>query len=269
MVAHIEHATRCALCKRSLLVGEQARTFTDPRTRGVHTVCPLCTSRAVRVGWEMVGEFEARRPIPVQVDNVVDHERLVMRLQTDLRRLESNVDGTRSELDEARSSAAQLQQRVDALLEELAEARRRGTLLEGEVEARDQSLRDAERRLEEAQESQDLLLRARRREADAAYMCGIAAEVFNRSPHLATVIKASEGRGEPVVRIGVDGSGLPRPVRVVFAWQDASRAYRVTCDLVARLFDIEDLALGGVQPGVPAFEPNAVLRDGRLVLLQT
>jgi hypothetical protein len=267
MVTHIEHATRCALCKRSLLVGEQARTFTDPRTRGVHTVCPLCTTRAARAGWEMVGESEARRPIPVQVDNVVDHERLVMRLQTDLRRLESNVDGTRSELDEARASHAAQQQRIDGLLAELSEARRHATLLEGEIEARDQRLRESDRRLEEAQASQDLLLRARRREADAAYMCGIAAEVFNRSPHLGTVLAARDGRGEPKVRIGVDGSGLPRPVRIVFAWPEASRSYRVTCDLVARLFDVEDLALGGVQAGVPAFEPNAALRDDRLQLL--
>jgi hypothetical protein len=267
MATHTEHATRCALCKRSLLVGEQARTFTDPRTRGVHTVCPLCTGRATRAGWEMVGEFDARRPIPVQVDNVVDHERLVMRLQSDLRRLESHVDGTKGELDEARASHDQLQQRIDGLLDELSEARRRAALLESEVEAREQKLRDSDRRLEEAQASQDLLLRARRREADAAYMCGIAAEVFNRSEHLRTVLAASEGRGEPKVRIGVDGSSLPRPVRIVFAWPEASRTYRVTCDLVARLFDVEDLALGGVQPGVPAFEPNAVLRSDRLELL--
>jgi hypothetical protein len=267
LATHIEHATRCALCKRSLLVGEQARTYTDPRTRGVHTVCPLCIGRAARVGWEMVGEHEARQPIPVQVDNVVDHERLVMRLQSDLRRLESNVDGTRTELDDARTTQAQLQQRIEGLLGELQEARRRATLLESEIEARDQKLRDTQRRLEEAQASQDLLLRARRREADAAYMCGIAAEVFNRSPHLGAVLAARDGRGEPKIRIGVDGSGLPRPVRIVFAWPDASRTYRVTCDLVARLFDVEDLALGGVQPGVAPFEPNATLRNGRLELL--
>lgn len=197
---------------------------------------------------------------------MVDHERLVMRLQSDLRRLESSVDGTRGELDEARASHTQLQQRIEGLVDELAEARRRAALLEGEVEDRDQRLAEAALRLEEAQASQDLLLRARRREADPAYICGIAAEVFNRSPHLATVLAAGEARGEPAVRIGVDGSGLPRPVRIVFAWPDASRAYRVTCDLVARLFDVEDLAVGGVQPGVPAFEPNALLRDGRLRL---
>ena len=42
-----------------------------------------------------------------------------------------------------------------------------------------------------------MLLRARRREADPTYLCGIAAEIFNRSPHHAEVSSSRRGRATP------------------------------------------------------------------------
>ena len=112
-----------------------------------------------------------------------------------------------------------------------------------------------------------MLLRARRREADPNYMCGIAAEIFNRSPHLRTVLELVDEHGMPQIRLGVEGSTLPRAIRVTFAWAGGSCSYRVTCDLVARLFDVEDLARGtGLQAPVQPFRPNARLEDERLVV---
>ena len=64
-----------------------------------------------------------------------------------------------------------------------------------------------------------MLLRARRREADPTYMCGIAAEIFNRSPHMRTVLGLIEEHGPPTIRLGVEGlhtaARHPRHVRVV------------------------------------------------------
>ena len=112
-----------------------------------------------------------------------------------------------------------------------------------------------------------MLLRARRREADPSYMRGIAAEIFNRSQHMHTVLGLIEEHGAPSIRLGVEGCTLPRAIRVTFAWSGGSGSYRVTCDLVARLFDVEDLARGtGLQAPVPQFRSNARLDDGRLVV---
>ncbi len=76
-----------------------------------------------------------------------------------------------------------------------------------------------------------------------------------------------EEHGTPSIRLGVEGCTLPRAIRVTFAWSGGSCSFRVTCDLVARLFDVEDLARGtGLQAPLPSFRPNARLDDGRLVV---
>jgi hypothetical protein len=266
MATQAEHGTRCAVCRRSLLVGESARTYQDPRSRGIQTVCILCTGRADKIGWQLVGEGESRRPIPVRSDNEVDHERLVGRLQTDLQKLEREVGGTQEALAGERSSREELERRLVDLQDQLAAARAETAALQVVIDESDRVVADAERRARESLEAQEMLLRARRREADPAYVCGIAVEVFNRSAHLGAVLAAATDAGTtPRVRVGVEGIMLPRTIRLIFAWPDSARSFRVTCDLVARIFEVEDVA-HGAGPAVPAFEPNATLEDDRLVL---
>ena len=104
--------------------------------------------------------------------------------------------------------------------------------------------------------------------AAAAARLGIAAEVFNRSPHRQEVANLVARMGEPTVRIAAEGITLPRPVRVIFGWQQGWRSYRVTCDLVARLFDCEPVAgalNGKLEPPLGPLRGNAHLVDGRLV----
>jgi hypothetical protein len=264
---HTEHGTRCAVCRRNLLVGESARTYQDQRNRSVLTVCPLCIAKADRAGWQMLGERAARRPLPVNVDNVDDHERLVVRLQSDLERLEHDLGGSQIELRDERATREQLETELAGVREQLAEARRAAGTVDQRLAEKDRLIADAERRAAESMEAQEMLLRARRREADPNYMCGIAAEIFNRSPHLRTVLSQCEEHGTPETRLGVEGSTLPRAIRVTFAWPNGSCSYRITCDLVARLFDVEDLARGtGLQAPVAPFRPNARLEDDRLVV---
>ena len=268
MATAVEHGTRCSVCRRSLLVGEAARTYQDPRSRSIHSVCPLCTARADRVGWQLIGEGEARKPLSVRSDNEVDHERLVRRLQNELERLERDLGGKVSELEGERVGREQLERRIEQLLADLDVARAHSAALEGRLDEKDQALANAERLASESQAAQEMLLRARRREADPAYICGIAVEVFNRSAQREAVAATVAAHGTPTVRIGIDGVHLPRSARVVFAWPGGSRSYRVKCDLVARIFDVEDLAHGaGLQPVVAPFAPNVALADGKLELL--
>lgn len=267
MAIQAEHGTRCAVCRRNLLVGESARTYQDARNRSVLTVCPLCTAKADRAGWQLLGERAARRPLPVNVDNVVDHERLVVRLQSDLERLERDLGGSQIELRDERVTREQLETELAGLRGELDEARRVAGTVDERLAEKDRLIADAERRAAESLEAQEILLRARRREADPAYICGIAAEIFNRSPHMRTVLAHVEEHGSPAIRMGVEGCTLPRAVRLTFAWQGGSCSYRVTCDLVARLFDVEDIARGtGLQAPVQSFRSNARLDDARLVV---
>ncbi len=268
MATHTEHGTRCALCRRNLLVGEAARTYQDARNRGVQTVCPLCTERAERSGWTLVGERAARRPLPVDVDNRIDHERLVVRLQSDLARLERDLGGSLVELKDERSQRERLEVDLEAVRTELAAARAELATVATRIAEKDALITDAERRATESLEAQSMLLKARRREADPFYLCGIGAEVFSRSAHLAELHALAAEHGTPDIHVAVEGSTLPRIVRVSCAWPAGSRSYRVRCDLVARLFDVEDIGHGpGLQAPLAAFTPNARLEADRVVVL--
>jgi archaellum component FlaC len=224
-------------------------------------------ARADKTGWQLIGEREARSPVQVRGDNEVDHGRVVGRLQMELERLEKDMGGTRDALQGERASREELETKITRLLGDLEEARRESAALSARLSETDRAIADSERRARESLEAQEMLLKARRREADAAYVCGIAAEVFNRSPQLAEIAEESAQRGAPTVRLGVDGIALPRVVRIIFAWDGASRSFRITCDLVARIFDVADASFGsGMGPSVPAFEPNARFEDGRVVV---
>ena len=104
-------------------MGESARTYQDARNKSVLTVCPLCIAKADRSGWQLLGERSARRPLPVNVDNEVDHERLVVRLQSDLERLEHDLGGSQIELRDERATREQLEAELAELRAALAEAR--------------------------------------------------------------------------------------------------------------------------------------------------
>src|SRR4051812_43823517 len=146
---HTEIGTRCAVCRRNLLVGESARTYQDARNRSVLTVCPLCVAKAERAGWQLLGERAARRPLPVNVDNVVDHERLVVRLQTDLEGLEPALGGSQLELGDERASREQLGRERGELGEQLGGARRAAGTVDQRLAEKDRLIADAERRAAE------------------------------------------------------------------------------------------------------------------------
>jgi hypothetical protein len=264
-----DNATRCSICRRTLLVGEQAHVYQDGRTRSIQPVCKLCTPRAHRAGWEPLGEQQVHRTTRLRTSPAVvgkgQPERLVRRLHLQMERLQHELRETQGEDAPAEAGAAASDARVEELVRQLDEARDAATRLQAQMATRDARIGQLERELEEAQAAQATLLRARRREADPAYLCGIAAEVFNRSPEAAGVARLAAEHGSPLVRLEADGIGLPRAVLLTFAWGDHRAAFRVSCDLVGRLFDVEiSHGAGRVDRSGLPFQPNARLVDGRV-----
>ncbi len=236
--------TRCEICNRTLLVGETVSAYLDPRSGQVRTVCPLCLARAELNGWDLVDDVEGHRPSIVGSDQGVDGNRLASRLKLDVERLERELQATRRQIEVAEADVGRRGEREAQLLAELHEALDRVREIESAEEGIRLRLGELERRLDQSQQAQRMLLKARRREADAAYLCGIAASAFNRSPAREKALSLAAELGDPVVQLGVDGIGLPRAVLLTLAWPKGARRYRIRCDLVTRQIDVEDLGSG-------------------------
>lgn len=259
-----EGDVHCAICRRSLLTGERPLLYRDPKSGAEGVVCPLCASRAENNGWALVEEI-----LPSVSPEGDDPDRTVRRLEAQVRQLRGELDRTQGTLEGEQESVSERQGEIAALADRLADAEGETAAARAAAAALEARLAALEGELEASRAAQAAILRARRREADPAYLAGVAAEVFNRSPQAATIGLLVGLHGVPVVRIDVMGVALPRPVRVVFAWPEGGRDYRVDVDLVARRFDLVDLVPGGDGRLVPREAPllgNAEWRDGRILV---
>ena len=151
----------------------------------------------------------------------------MQRLQADLERMQRELAGATGLLTSARSDTAAELARGTALEQAVKERDEHIVGLQQGIANRDARIDELEAQLREALDEHEALRKARRREADAAYLSGIAAEVFNRSPHRQEVANLTARMGEPTVRIAAEGITLPRPVRVIFGWPQGWRSYRV------------------------------------------
>jgi hypothetical protein len=270
MALAVQDTDRCAVCRRHFLQGEAIRLYREPSSRDLARVCPLCTQQATKRGWEL-SEATRAHPLeihgdPARAEAARTRDRLVERLQDQVDDSHREASSLRRALEDAESRAAELEaarNRVRALertVRERDERQRRSdqeagragseverltaALAQAEMRARqlertERRLRDVEAELAEAREEAARILRARAREADERSLRALAAEAFNRSPHAADVRGLAELRGEPSARLGVEGTAVPRTVRVTFSWTDAWREYRVLADLVERSVVVE------------------------------
>lgn len=255
---------QCALCRRSLLTGERPLLFREPKSGGDVLVCPLCAARAEQNGWALIEE-----QLPTVSAEGDDPERTVRRLEAQVRQLRGELDQTRGSLEGVQESSTERQVEIDTLAERLADAEAETAAARAAAAALDARIAALGGELEASRSAQAAILRARRREADPVYLAGVAAEVFNRSPQAATIGLLVGLHGVPTVRLDVAGVGLPRPVRIAFAWPEGGRDYRVDVDLVARRFDLVDLVPGGDGRLVPRDAPllgNAEWCDGRILV---
>jgi hypothetical protein len=253
----------CGICRRSLLTGERPLIYLEPRSGGMVDVCPLCEERAERNGWQRQDVEPA--PVPATGD---DPARTVRLLEAQVNTLQNRLETTAETLADTRDSTSAQETELAALAARLADAEAEGAAARAALADAERRLAQSRHELDEARAAQQAIMRARRREADPVYLAGIAAEVFNRAPQCATIGLLTGLHGAPAVAIDVVGMGLPRGVRIRFAWPQGGREYRVDIDLVARRFDLVDLVPGGDGRLVPldgAFAANADWVEGRVV----
>ena len=254
---------QCGLCRRNLLTGERPHAYLDPKAGQRVVVCSLCADRAERNGWQLLDAE------PVQVAAIADDsDRTVRLLTAQVNALQSQLETAVETIEETRDHTSSHATEVDTLAARLTDAETEGAALRGAAAELERRLEQMQHALAESQAAQQTVMRARRREADAVYLAGIAAEVFNRAPQAATIGLLVGLHGTPAVRIDVEGIELPRGVHIRFGWPQGGRDYRVEVDLVARRFDLVDLVPGGDGRLVELTEPfhaNADWVDGRIV----
>ena len=253
---------QCGICRRNLMTGERAFAFADSRSGASVTVCPLCVGKAEQNAWE---RLEDPPPVPVETE---DTGRTVRLLQAQVTTLQHQLKETMGSLEGTRDETVEKVSELDALAARLADAEAEGAVVRVALAEAERSLAQLAEEGEELRKAQAAILRARRREADEAYLAGIAAEVFNRSPQAATIGLLVELHGAPLIRIDVLGISLPRQARIDFAWPNGGRDYRVDIDLVARQFELVDLVPGGDGRLLPREElivGNAAWQEGRVV----
>ena len=253
---------QCGVCRRSLLTGERPLAYLDPRSGGTIDVCPLCEERAERSGWQLQEVQQAAVPA------TEDPDRTVRLLKAQVNTLQNQLESTAETLADTRDSTTARETEVETLAARLADAEAEGAAVRAALAETERRLAQARHEADEARAAQQAIMRARRREADPVYLAGIAAEVFNRAPQNATIGLLTGLHGTPVVRLDVEGAGLPRSVRIRFGWPQGGRDYRVDIDLVARRFDLVDLVPGGDGRLVEIAEPlhgNAEWVEGRVV----
>jgi len=253
---------QCAICRRNLLTGEHAATYTEPRSGSSVHVCALCFERAEKNGWQLHEE-----PVPTVVPTDTA-DRTVRTLKAQVNTLQTQLETTVERLEDTRDHTSERETEIETLAARLADAEAEGAAVRAALAESERRFEQLQHDLDESQTAQATILRARRRESDEVYLAGIAAEVFNRSPQAATIGLLVGLHGTPKVRIDVIGAVLPRPVLIAFAWGERGRDYRVDIDLVARRFDLVDLVPGGDGRMVERLEPlqgNAEWVDGRIV----
>lgn len=257
--AVLERATDCAVCRRSVLVGEPLAPYRDPRVAQVQAVCELCRARAADRGWEAAGEPARRRggtrlrveavppatslhavatPPPTEVGMLAPQAAILERaigLETNgaapqhaaslldrVRRQDAELTRLRRELDPERR--AEEQRRLERQNNELRELR--------------SALRERDARIERLQQ-------ARHAETSPMRMSGHALDAFNQSAELERMARIARTLGDPVINVHDEGPGIPRRVRITLAWDIAWYEFVVKLDLGAGRASVHETGTGG------------------------
>lgn len=253
----LDRATDCAVCRRSVLVGEPLTAFHDPRSDRVSAVCELCRARARTRGWESVGEPARRRGgTRLRVEtvstapplHVVEEGEPGPMLAPQAAILERAIGLETNGPDPAQSSALlERIRRQDAELVRLrrdldparrAEEQRRLERQAAEIKELRAALRERDARIERLQH-------ARHAESSPMRMSGHALDAFNQSPELERMARIARTLGDPVVNVHDEGPGVPRRVRITLAWDIAWYEFVVKLDLGAGRASVHETGTGG------------------------
>jgi hypothetical protein len=266
----------CAICRRHFLQGEAVRLYRDANGPTFRRVCALCLQAAVARGWELA-EATRTEPLrvhgdPMRAEAAAVRDRLVERLQSELESVQRQLVGVRGSYSEAEARALELERDRDGLarlpselraiererdqlaaeVDRLSQGLAQATLREGRLERSERRVRELEDELVEVQDELERLRVVRRREADSAYLRSIAASAFNRSSHAATIATAARRYGEPPrCRLGGEGVGLPRIVRVTLSWDSAWFEFVIALDLAERYVRVDESGHGSSLSDLP------------------
>jgi hypothetical protein len=254
--AVLDRATDCAVCRRSVLVGEPLTAFHDARAERTSAVCELCRPRARSRGWEPVGEPARRRgSTRLRVEHVsapatlrAVEEQPAPMLPPQAAILERAI-GLEANGPEPMQSAALLERvrRQDAELVRLrrdldparrADEQRRLERQAAEIKELRAALRQRDARIERLQH-------ARHAETSPMRMSGHALDAFNQSNDLERMARIARTLGDPVVNVHDEGPGIPRRVRITLAWDIAWYEFVVKLDLGAGRASVHETGTGG------------------------
>lgn len=246
----------CALCRRSVLVGEPLTPYLDPRADEAVAVCELCRSRALERGWESAGE-PARRTggtrlrvehLAPAADDLVPPREPAQLLAPQAAILERAI-GLETAAPDPATSAALLERvrRQDCelvrLRRELDPARRAEE--QRRLERQGAEIREMRAALRERDQRIERLLHARHAETSPMRMSGHALDAFNQSAELERMARIARTLGDPVVNVHDEGPGIPRRVRVTMSWDIAWYEFVVKLDLGAGRASVHETGTGG------------------------
>lgn len=268
----------CAICERSLLVGERLRVYRD-RERRLVKVCELCRDNALSRNWEQMGPVDTPR-LQVQpsgtVSDIVDRDALIASLGQELSYLREQLGTAHSALSEHSLQADTVRAITDKL-------RRQDRELERLRKEASPALRAQEQR-ERAHQSQEItqlraqvaerdaqiqrLALARDAESSTTRMCRFALDTFNESEHADRMVRIARTLDAPTVSVIDDGPGIPRRIRIILVWDVAWYEFCVKLDLGRGIASVHQIRHGGDPRALDGSEllANATWRESGLVL---
>ncbi len=261
-------ATDCAICRRSVLVGEPLTPFLDPRSDRCAPVCGLCRESAMARGWTHAGDPIRRRgSARLRVEHVRSGDGpstplalapepqpallapqaaiLERAIGLDARSAPSEDSATRALHDRIRRQELELEH----MRRELHPARRAE---EQRIAERQQTqLRELRGEVADRDRRIEMLQRARIDECSPMRMSGHALAAFNQSRDLERMARIARTLGDPIVNVHDEGPGIPRRVRVTLSWDIAWYEFTVKLDLGAGRASVHETGTGGDPATLP------------------
>lgn len=245
----------CAVCERSLLVGERLRVYRD-RERRLVKVCELCRDAALARDWEQMGPVDTPR-LQVQpsgsVSDIVDRDALIAGLGQELSYLREQLGAAHSALSEHTLQSDTVRAITDKLRRQDRELER--LRREAHPAQRAHEQRVLARQTEELTQLREMLLDrdnqiqrlllAREAESSTIRMCRFALDTFNDSEHADRMVRIARTLDAPTVSVIDEGPGIPRKVYITLVWDVAWYEFCVKLDLGRGIASVHQLKHGG------------------------
>lgn len=263
-------ASDCAVCRRSVLVGEPLTPFRDERSDRFVAVCTLCRDSAIARGWTHAGDPVRRRGSArlrvERIEPVGDGPSSLLSLAPAPDRVNEPLIAPQAAiLERAIGLDAQpidaepgyvLQERIRRQADELERLRRdlhpaRRAEEQRVAERRQAELRELRSLLAERDRQIEQLQRARNDETSPMRMSGHALNAFNQSRDLERMARIARTLGAPTVNVHDEGPGIPRRVRVTMSWDIAWYEFTVKLDLGAGRASVHETGTGGDPASLP------------------